>query len=275
MKYTAQSSAQPLSWPGLARLAAWLSLGLAGTLGGITMARAQSPELVSQIKAAVQSNTKGEVKIDTVRLTPIENLYEVSTLSMDLFYVDRTGRYGLIDGRMVDMRDRKDLTMGRINELRSIDFKQLPLHLAIKTGNGSKVLAVFEDPTCPVCRPLHKFLAQIPDTTIYHFPYPVVTKEALPLAATAWCAANRAEVWDRLMQGGRVQAADRPTCDIAGLEQIVKAGEKLNVVGTPTVFLANGRRLQGAVPPDQFLAALEESARATAPSGTSMSSTTR
>ena len=227
-------------------------------------AGAQTTEPAGQVKAGIESNTKGEVIVDSVRPTPIDGLFEVTTKNMDLFYVDRTGRYGLIDGRMVDMRDRKDLTMGRINELRSIDFKKLPLHLAIKTGNGSKVLAVFEDPTCPVCRPLHKFIAQIPDTTVYHFPYPVVTKEALPITATAWCAPNRAEMWERAMQGGQVPPAAKPTCDITALEQIVRAGDALNVSGTPTVFLANGRRLQGAVPPDQFIAALEESARSTA-----------
>jgi thiol:disulfide interchange protein DsbC len=224
-------------------------------------AHAQPADIPSLVKAAIEANTKGEVVVESVRATPIDGLFEVTTKGMDLFYVDRSGRYGLIDGRMVDMRDRKDLTMGRINELRTIDFRKLPLHLAIKVGNGSKVLAIFEDPTCPVCRPLHKFIAQIPDTTVYHFPYPVVTKEALPIAATAWCSPNRAEVWQRAMQGGQVPPAARPTCDISGLEQIVKAGDALNVQGTPTVFLANGKRLQGAVPPDQFLAALDESAR--------------
>jgi len=235
----------------------------ASLLGLVPAAHGQSADLVSRLKAAIEANTKGEVKVDTIRNTPVEGLYEVSTKATDLFYVDRTGRYGLIDGRMVDMRERKDLTLSRLTELRNIDFQKLPLHLAIKTGNGSKVLAVFEDPTCPVCRPLHKFIAQIPDTTVYHFPYPVVTKEALPITATAWCSPNRAEVWERAMQGGLVPPAAKPTCDIAALEEIVKAGDALNVSGTPTVFLANGRRLQGAVPPDQFLAALEESARST------------
>lgn len=222
--------------------------------------------IVSQIKANIAANTKGEVIAETVRATPVEGLFEVTTKGMDLFYVDKTGRYGLIDGRMVDMRDKRDLTMARITELRNIDFKVLPLHLAIKRGNGSKVMAVFEDPTCPVCRPVHKFIGQIPDTTVYHFPFPVVTKEALPITATAWCSPNRAEVWERAMQGGQVAPAQKPACDISALQEIVKVGEALNVTGTPTVFLANGRRLQGAVPPDQFLEALEESARATNPS---------
>ena len=251
----------------LSRMAALLATIAALCLAsaGPQAAPLEPAALADQIKAAIEANTKGEVIPETVRATPVDGLYEVTTKGMDLFYVDRTGRYGLIDGRMVDMRDKRDLTIARINELRNIDFKKLPLHLAIKTGNGSKVMAVFEDPTCPVCRPVHKFIGQIPDTTVYHFPFPVVTKEALPITATAWCAPNRAEMWERAMQGGQVPPAQKPACDISALKEIVRVAESLNVKGTPTVFLANGRRLQGAVPPDQFLEALEESARATNP----------
>ena len=248
----------------LSRLAAASAIAAALCLASASpQAAPQEPAaLADQIKDSIAANTKGEVIAETVRATPIDGLFEVTTKGMDLFYVDRTGRYGVIDGRMVDMRDKRDLTIARINELRNIDFKKLPLHLAIKTGNGSKVMAVFEDPTCPVCRPVHKFIGQIPDTIVYHFPFPVVTKEALPITATAWCAPNRAEVWERAMQGGQVLPAQKPACDISGLKEIVRVGESLNVKGTPTVFLANGRRLQGAVPPDQFLEALEESAKA-------------
>jgi thiol:disulfide interchange protein DsbC len=246
----------------LAPLAFWAAMA-ATTLCACAapQALAQTTDQVIQIKAAVEANTKGEVRVETVRSTPIEGIFEVATKAMDLFYVDRSGRYGFVDGRLVDMREKKDLTLSRLTELRNIDFSKLPLHLAIKTGRGAKVLAVFEDPTCPICRPLHKFISQIPDTTVYHFPYPVVTKEALPITATAWCSSNRTEVWLQAMRGAPVAPAARPTCDISGLEQIIKVGDALNVSGTPTVFLSNGRRLQGAVPPDQFLAAMEEATK--------------
>jgi len=232
-------------------LAAALSVGLAGA------ALAGPSDTTRKVRQEVEANTRGEVRVEEVRETPVDGVYEVSTKGMDLFYVDRTGRYGFVDGRLVDMRDRVDLTIKRLDELRRIDFSKLPLHLAIRRGNGSRVLAVFEDPTCPVCKPLHKFIAQIPDTTVYHFPYPVVTQEALPITATAWCAPDRAAVWDRAMQGGDVPPSPKPTCDISGLKEITKLGDTLNVQGTPTVFLSNGRRMQGAVPPDQFLSALE------------------
>lgn len=217
------------------------------------------------LKAAIETNTAGRVQVDTVRPTPIAGLFEVTTKGLDLFYVDRSGRYGLVDGRLVDMQDQRDLTVARLTELRSIDFAKLPLQLAIKRGNGSRVLAVFEDPTCPVCRSLHKFIAQLPDTTVYQFPFPVITPQAMPIAVEAWCATDRAEAWERAMAGSAAPTRQPPSCDISGIQQIIKTGDALRVNGTPTVFLANGRRLQGAVPPDDFLAALDESSRSAPP----------
>jgi len=236
-------------------------VGAALVLGWLATTAVAQQDGQPGLKAAIEANTSGRVQVDAVRPTPIAGLFEVTTKGLDLFYVDRSGRYGLVDGRLVDMREHKDLTVARLVELRTIDFGKLPLQLAIKSGSGSRVMAVFEDPTCPVCRALHKFISQIPDTTVYHFPFPVITPEAMPIAASAWCASDRAGAWERAMSGGASAAAQPPTCDISGIQQIIKTGDALQVNGTPTVFLANGRRLQGAVPPDEFLSALEESAR--------------
>ena len=222
---------------------------------------AGAQDVPAGLAETVERATDGQARIEAIRNTPIPGLFEVTTKDTDLFYVDRSGRYGLVDGRLVDMRERKDLTAERLAELRSIDFSKLPLRLAIKRGNGKRVLAVFEDPTCPVCRSLHKFISQIPDTTVYHFPFPVTTPEAMPIAAAAWCASDRAQAWEHAMLDGATAPLQPPSCDTTGLRQIIQAGDALRVNGTPTVFLTNGRRLQGAVPPDAFLAALEDSAR--------------
>ncbi|MBW8833449.1 MAG: thioredoxin fold domain-containing protein, partial [Burkholderiales bacterium] len=65
--------------------------------------------------------------------------------------------------------------------------------------------------------------------------------------------------WAGLMKGGPAPSA--APCDTTGLRRIVALGEQLQINGTPTVFLGDGRRLVGATPPDQFMAALDESAR--------------
>lgn len=215
-----------------------------------------------QIKAAIERHTGGKVPVTAVAKTQIPGLFEVVS-DREIFYADSTGRYGLVDGRLIDLSVQKDLTAERLDQLSRIDFKGLPLDLAIKTvnGNGRRALAVFEDPACPVCRSLTKFLHQLPDVTIYAFPYPVVSPLSLPQAEAAWCSSNRAASWASLMAGNpppRVKG-----CDTSGIGRILAVGERLGIQGTPTVFLANGRRLQGAVPPEQFIAYLDEVGAAT------------
>jgi thiol:disulfide interchange protein DsbC len=36
-------------------------------------------------------------------------------------------------------------------------------------------------------------------------------------------------------------------CDTSAVDKVVALGQKLNIRGTPTIFLANGERIPGAV----------------------------
>lgn len=219
---------------------------------------ATAGEVEDRIKAAVTANTRGKVTADQVTASPVAGVYEVLSGS-DIFYVDSTGRYGFVDGRLVDLQQSRDLTAARLDQLTRVDFQKLPLDLAIKEvrGNGRRVLAVFEDPGCPVCRSLHKFMSQLPDVTIYHFVYPVTDPRSVPKSRVVWCSGNRAAAWQAAMRGGEVQGSGN--CDVSGIQRIVNLGEELKLQGTPVVLLANGKRLVGATPPDQFLADLDES----------------
>lgn len=266
MKQVRPSAQSHLSEICMPRLSAPLGMALsvgAMLIGLATCAHAESAEtasaLQSRVKAAVERNTKGAVIVETVSPTAIPGVYEIVS-GQEVMYVDGTGRYG-IDGRMVDMLERRDLTAMRLEQLSRIDFRALPLDLAIKTvrGSGKRVLAVFEDPACPVCRVLTKFIDQLPDVTVYTFMYPVVDPGSVPRAQAAWCAQDRHAAWSSLMRGG--PAPNSAPCDTTGLRRIVQLGERLHINGTPTVFLANGRRLVGATPPDQFVAALDEASK--------------
>lgn len=234
-----------------------LLLGAGGAL-------AAPEDTAARIKAAVEKNTAGKVVVTAINPTPVAGLFEV-TSGLDVFYVDATGRYGLVDGRLVDMKEQRDLTAARLDQLTRVDFRRLPLDLAIKEvhGNGRRVLAIFEDPGCPVCRVLHKFLDQLPDVTIYRFMYPVTDPQSVPKAQAAWCSNDRRAAWSALMTGTGGPTKPVPGCDAAGLVRILNTGDQLQIQGTPTVFLANGKRLVGATPPEQFIAALDESAAAT------------
>jgi thiol:disulfide interchange protein DsbC len=248
----------PVLSQGLRHLVAAVSMSLAASAALAAGGAATGTE--AAIKAAVERNTQGKVRVDSVSPSAIPGLYEVVS-GQDVLYVDPTGRYG-IDGQLIDMQQQRDLTEARREQLLRIRFSDLPLDLALKRvqGNGKRVLAVFEDPGCGVCRALTKFLDQLPDVTVYRFMYPISGDGALRQAQAAWCARDRQQAWSSVMRGGEL-APPSAGCDLTGLSRIQQLGDRLRVNNTPTVFLSDGRRLIGATPPDQFIAALDSLGR--------------
>ncbi|MCL1962063.1 MAG: DsbC family protein [Desulfovibrionaceae bacterium] len=214
---------------------------------------------ISAIKANIERFTQGQVKIDKVQPTPVAGIYQVDSEG-EIFYSDASGRYGFVGGSLVDMQTRQDLTAPAQDKLLAVPFSSLPLHLAIKEvhGDGTRKVAVFEDPNCPICRAFTKFLDELPDVTVYRFMFPVLDASSQELARTAWCSADRAGTWRAIMAEGKHPTGPQD-CDVSGLVQILQFAEKNQVQNTPTVFLGNGKRLVGATPPEQFIAELNAS----------------
>jgi len=180
-----------------------------------------------------------------VAASPVPGLSEV-VMGTSVAYVDASGRYFLF-GRLFDMQHQRDLTAERIERLSAIDFSALPLDSAIKTvrGTGRRTLAVFSDPDCPHCRALERSLAELQEVTVYTFLYPVAAlhPDARDKAIAVWCARDRAQAWSDLMAHGVVPAGGACTHPI---DRIVALGTALRIVGTPTLFAGDGRRIVGA-----------------------------
>lgn len=210
----------------------------------------------ASVKAAIERHAQGSVRVDRIEATPVPGIYQVMSEG-EIFYADASGRYAFVGGAMIDMMNRQDMTAPVLERLNSIPWQSLPLKHAIVDvhGNGRRKVAVFEDPLCPICRAFTKFLDQIDDVTIYRFVFPVIDPQSAQIARGAWCSPNRKEAWATVMRGRRVEGPEN--CDVSGMLEIVKFGEKYNIGNTPTVVLGNGKRLVGATPPEQFIAELE------------------
>jgi thiol:disulfide interchange protein DsbC len=225
-----------------------------------------TPELAADIRERVHRRTKGIVT--SVCRTPW-GLYEV-VLDAEIFYVDERANY-LIAGNVFDLHNQENITAQRKEEATRIDFKSLPLDLAVKTvrGNGSRVLAIFEDPNCPYCKRFEKDIAKLNDATIYTFLYPILSRDpaaaddSYPKSRAIWCAPDRAAAWSQLMLEGKRLAAAPAQCKHP-LEEILTLGQKLHVTGTPTLVFADGRRSPGAIPLDKVERMLTEAGKATA-----------
>ena len=232
----------------------------ASLLAGPAQLVAQVADPAANVRSAVDAWLKGRYKVDDVRRTPIANIWEVR-LGTDVIYVDEKGQFGFIEGNLVDLRSNRNLTRERVDELLTIDFKALPLDLAIKAvhGNGKRVFAVFEDPNCGYCKRMRKDLVGLSDITIYTFVIPILSPDSEVKAKKALCADDKARAWSDMMLTGKVP--NNPgTCDTP-LAKTRELAQKLGISATPTTFFSNGRRLQGYVPRAQFEKMLDDNSK--------------
>jgi thiol:disulfide interchange protein DsbC len=223
-------------------------------------ATAASAEAEATVRNAVDAWLQGRYKVDGVRRSVVPGVYEVQ-VGNDLIYVDEKGQHGFVEGQLIEFRSNRNLTQERIDEINTIAFKDLPLNFAIKqvNGKGTRVVAVFEDPNCPHCRNLRRELLNVPDLTIYTFPYPILTPDSALKSRQAWCAPDRVKAWNDLVMHNTVPS-NKGTCDNP-VEKVVELGKKLRVTGTPTVFFQNGRRIPGSVPAARLIKLIEENSR--------------
>ncbi|MFM0139966.1 DsbC family protein [Caballeronia grimmiae] len=233
-----------------------LSLATATTLA-VTLGlgcSAQADQTTDKLKSTLESRM-GDATIKSIDKTPIAGLYEVN-LGSQIIYSDAGGNYVLL-GDLVDTRNSKNLTEARLAETNKIDFAKLPFENAVKVvkGNGSRKIAVFSDPNCPYCKQLESTLKSIDNVTVYTFLYPVLSPDSTAKSKSIWCAKDRAMSWEGWMLDHKAPAT-AAACDTTAIDKNLKLGRSMNVTGTPTVFLADGRRLPGAVPADQLEKAL-------------------
>ena len=188
----------------------------------------------------------------SVQATPFPDLFEVHLGGGNIVYTNPTVDYVML-GNLIDPSTQKNLTDERRSELNKVDFKSLPLERAIKTvkGNGQAKIAVFEDPNCGFCKRLHSELKKVDNVTVYTFLMPVLGADSVSKARGIWCAPNRAKAWSDIMSGGPIPDSNS-SCDSSVVDKNLELGNTLGIQGTPTIFLADGRRLPGFVTAEEL-----------------------
>src|SRR5262245_29720695 len=180
----------------------------------------------ADVKRAAQALIGDRGVIGTIAPSPMPGLYEVP-VDGKVFYMDEKGQY-FIDGQLIDVRSRRNLTAERENKLAQIKFSDLPLNLAIKQvrGNGKRVMATFEDPNCGYCKKLAKEIQTLNDVTVYTFAMPILSPDSHDKSRNIMCAADPAKAWNDWMVNNVVPPEAR--CD-APIERILALSQKLNV----------------------------------------------
>ncbi len=197
---------------------------------------------------AMLARTFPQSPVQSIDATPVAGLFEVA-IDGQIYYVSEDGRY-ILGGPLVDAKNRVNLTEARLEKINAIPWGSLPLDVAIKRvkGDGTRRIAIFEDPDCPYCKALEQTLNSIDDVTVYVLLYPIdeLHPQAAQKARAVWCAKDRAKAWHDVMRTG-VAPANAGACDNP-IAKIAHFAQQHRITGTPTMVLADGRRVIGAVP---------------------------
>jgi thiol:disulfide interchange protein DsbC len=201
----------------------------------------------------------GGAKIEGVERGPL-GLWEVRYRGDDgvrILYTDATASH-IIVGKIYEAKTEKDLTETRLRKFNAINFAALPLDQAVKVqrGNGKRVLVMFSDPYCPYCTKFEQTLQQINDITVYVFMFPVIRPDLADHSKAVWCSSDRAKAWLDLAIRSK-PPANSASCDNP-VEKNLQLGQKLGVNSTPTLYLANGERVAGAMQPADLRKMLDE-----------------
>ncbi len=195
-----------------------------------------------------------DIKVDKVTKTNYGGLYEIFA-NNEIFYTDDKTSF-LVLGSILDTQSRVNVSEGRLQKLNIIKFDDLPFDQAIKLvrGNGTRRIAIFEDPNCGYCKKFEQDLNTIDNITAYIFPYPILAPDSMDKAKAIWCAPDKLKAWQDAMLRATLPP-NKGTCDTP-IEKNVALGQKFRINGIPVTFFEDGERIAGAVPKDKVLAKL-------------------
>jgi thiol:disulfide interchange protein DsbC len=229
-------------------LAIGLLLIAAGSFAQEALIRKNITERIPQLKA-----------IDEITKTPIAGLYEIRVNGTDIYYTDAQGNY-LVQGNLIDTRNRRNLTEERVDKLTAVKFDALPFKDAftIVRGNGQRKIAVFEDPNCGYCKRFERDLQKVDNVTIYMFLYPILGPDSLEKSKAIWCAKDKGQAWQDWMVRDQAAAPAAAMCDTTAITRNIEVGRNYKITGTPTLIFSSGNRVPGAIDSKQVEKLLAE-----------------
>ena len=195
----------------------------------------------------------GNMPVTEVRHTAF-GLFEVQ-LGSSLVYTDEPVTF-VLDGHLIDASNRQDITEQRLEALARIDFSALPFDLSVKqvVGDGSRKMAIFEDPNCGFCKKLRRNMVGIDNLTVYTFLLPILSADSAVKVKNIWCAPDQGQVLDAWMLEGKVPP--KLSCDVP-IDQFRQLGQQLAVQGSPAIFFADGSRVPGAISKEEIIKRLQ------------------
>jgi thiol:disulfide interchange protein DsbC len=199
-----------------------------------------------------------KAKTIAISETPIKGILMVQ-VNGDIVYATADGQY-LIQGRVVNMDTREDLTEAAKSEVRKelLEGVDTSKQITFSPEEPEYELMVFTDIDCGYCRKLHAQMEAYNENGIaisyMAFPRAGIGSRSYEKAVSVWCSADQQEAMTQAKLGAE---PDPEQCDNPIAEQY-QLGMALGVTGTPALLTSDGTLIPGYVPPAQLRERLEK-----------------
>ena len=199
-------------------------------------------------------NKLGDLKLEDVRLSPVSGVYEVNS-GANISYITADAKYAIL-GDLLEIDTNVNVSENRRRAIRARMIEAIPdseMLVFAPKETPQYTITVFTDIDCGYCRRLHSQIAEYNKLGIrvryMFFPRSGPDTESWHKAESVWCASNRNDALTRAKNG---QAVKSPKCPTDIVKRDYELGEKLQVTGTPAIFLASGEMLPGYAPPAEL-----------------------
>lgn len=218
-----------------------------------SQANSDEAAIEAKLKNSLGDNFPGTLEI---KETPLKGIYEVVHNKSNVFYTDGSGDF-VLQGALIDVKQRKDLTEERLKQARKETLAQVPADRFIEFGDpkAEHEVIVFTDVNCGYCRKLHNQRTRYAkyDIKIRYLLAPVLGPDSTDKATSVWCSDERETVLTAAKMG---EAIPTIRCN-ARLDENLEIMRTFNIRGTPAILLEDGTLLRGYVEPEQLLEQIE------------------
>ncbi len=248
-----------------------VTLIAASFIGGTAFAQSAAPAAKSPAPAAkpaaapaapakldprqVIVNKLGDLKLEDVRLSPVSGVYEVNS-GANISYITADAKYAIL-GDLLEIDTNVNVSENRRRAIRARMIEAIPdseMLVFAPKETPKYTITVFTDIDCGYCRRLHSQIAEYNKLGIavryMFFPRSGPNTESWHKAEQVWCSSNRNDALTRAKNGEDIKAK---SCNSDIVKRDFDLGLKLDVDGTPAIFLASGEMLPGYAPPGKLL----------------------